>query len=203
MPEFKSLSLGDANAGLFTLAQINHLMKVEFARARRYHLPLAFVVFTVDKLGDIGRNFGYKARDLVLERFHQILTRETRVCDFVGRFTDDRILVLLPHTDSETARVMANRMRRVVASQEFEFEGKAFRVTLSAGISQYRDGNTLFFDTVRDAAEKAADRAAQVGNNVAVVEASPTAAPNAQGAAQNSSTQTPQQNPPSQSAPSK
>jgi diguanylate cyclase len=79
---------------------------------------------------------------------------------------------LLPHTDSDAARVLANRLRRVVASQEFEFEGKAFRVTMSAGISQFRDGNTLFFDTVRDAANRAADRASAIGDNVAVVEAS-------------------------------
>ena len=45
-------------------------------------------------------------------------------------------------------------------------------MTLSAGISQYRDGNTLFYDTVRDTAERAAERASTVGDNVAIVEAS-------------------------------
>jgi diguanylate cyclase len=173
MSEFKSLSYNDANTGLFTFAQIHQLMKIEFARARRYHLPLAFAVLTVDRLSDIARNFGYKARDLVIERFQQVLVKETRCCDFIGRFSDDRILLLLPHTDSDAARVLANRLRRVVASQEFEFEGKAFRVTMSAGISQFRDANTLFFDTVRDAANRAADRASAIGDNVAVADASP------------------------------
>jgi diguanylate cyclase len=172
MSDFKSLSTNDPNTGLFTYAQIDHLMKVEFARARRYRLPLAFVVLVVDRLDDMMRNFGYKARDLVLERFQQILRRESRVCDYLGRFTDDRVLLLLPHTDAEGARIIVNRIRRIVGSQEFEFEGKAFRVTLSAGISQYRDGNTLFYDTVRDTAERAAERASTVGDNVAIVEAS-------------------------------
>jgi diguanylate cyclase len=172
MSDFKSHSTSDPNAGLFTFAQIDHLMKVEFARARRYRLPLAFVVLVVDRLHDLSRNFGYKARDLVLDRFQQILRRESRACDYLGRFTDDRILLLLPHTDADGARVIVNRIRRIVGAQEYEFEGKAFRVTLSAGISQYRDGNTLFYDTVRDAAERASERASAVGDNVAVLEAS-------------------------------
>jgi diguanylate cyclase (GGDEF)-like protein len=171
MSEFKSLSYTDSEAGLFTFAQIHHLMKVEFARARRYRLPLAFVVFVVDRLNDLSRNFGYKARDLVLERFQAVLRRETRSCDFIGRFSDDRVLLLLPHTDAEGARVLVNRVRRLISLHEFEFEGKAFRVTLSAGISQYRDNNTLFFDTVRDAAEKAAERAATLGDQVVFVDA--------------------------------
>lgn len=172
MSEFKSISFTDSEAGLFSFAQMNHLMKVEFSRARRYRLPLAFVVFVVDRLNDLSKNFGYKARDLVLERFQTILRRETRSCDFLGRFTDDRVLLLLPHTDAEGARVLVNRVRRMLSIQEFEFEGKAFRVTISAGISQYRDGNTLFFDTVRDSAETAAARAAQIGDHVTYVDAS-------------------------------
>lgn len=172
MSEFKTLSFTDSEAGLFSFAQMNHLMKVEFARARRYRLPLAFVVIVVDRLGDLSKNFGYKARDLVLDRLQTILRRETRSCDFVGRFNDDRVLLLLPHTDAEGARVLVNRVRRLVTLQEFEFEGKAFRVTLSAGISQYRDGNTLFFDTVRDAAEQAAGRAVSMGDHVVLLEAS-------------------------------
>lgn len=171
MSDFKSLSTSDPNAGLFTFAQITHLMQVEFARARRYHLPLSFVVFAIDRLDDLARNFGYKAKDLVLDRFQQIVRRETRCCDYLGRFSDDRVLMLCPHTDADGARVLVNRIRRVVSGQEFEFEGKAFRVTVSAGISQFRDGNTLFFDTVREAAEKATDRAVQMGNHVVVLDA--------------------------------
>lgn len=175
MSEFRSLSQRESSGGLFTYAQIHQLMKIEFARARRYRLPLAFVVLTVDRLADIARNFGYKAKDLVLQRFQEILIKETRCCDFMGRFAEDRILMLLPHTDADGARVLAGRLKKIVASQEFEFEGKAFRVTMSAGISQYREGNTLFFDTVCDAASRAAERAAAIGDNVAVVEASPSA----------------------------
>ncbi|MBL8694648.1 MAG: GGDEF domain-containing protein [Planctomycetes bacterium] len=176
MTELKSLALTDSEPGLFSFAQITHLMKVEFARARRYRLPLAFVVVVVDRISDLSRNFGYKARDLVLERFHAILRREVRSCDYVGRFQDDRVLLVLPHTDAEGARVLVNRVRRAVAAQEFEFEGKAFRVTLSAGISQFRDRNTLFFDSVRDAAERAAERASQAGDAVLVLEPAEPAA---------------------------
>jgi diguanylate cyclase (GGDEF)-like protein len=166
MSEFSTLSFTDSDGALFTLAQINHLMKVEFARSRRYRLPLTVVVFTVDRLVDLSRNFGYKARELVLERFHAILRRETRSCDFTGRFKDDRVLLLLPHTAPGGAQVLVGRIRRALAGQEFQFEGKAFRVTASAGLCHLGDRKTLFFDSLRETAEEAANRAAKTGDAV-------------------------------------
>lgn len=154
------------------MAQLVHLMKVEFARARRYRLPLTFLVLSIDRLNDLSRNFGYKARDLVIERFRAILRRDTRNCDFIGRMREDRILLVLPHTDVKGAKVLAERIRRTMAAQEFHFEAKAFRVTLSAGICPFGNRDTtLFFDAMRDAADEAANRASASGDAVVVVEA--------------------------------
>src|SRR4030095_10580872 len=144
MGELKTLTFSDSETGLFTSAQIRHLMKIEFARARRYRLPLSFVVLNVDRLNDLARSFGYKAKELVLERFHVVLRREARSCDFTGRFTDDRVILVLPHTDSRGAKNLVSRIRRTMSAQEFNFEGKAFRVTVSAGICPYREKKPLF-----------------------------------------------------------
>ena len=41
----------DQSPRLFSLAQIQHVLKVEFSRARRYRYPLTLLCLEIDNLG--------------------------------------------------------------------------------------------------------------------------------------------------------
>ena len=49
MPESSAFS--DAERSLFSLAQIQHLMRVEFNRAGRYSYPIVCMIIAIDRLG--------------------------------------------------------------------------------------------------------------------------------------------------------
>ena len=49
MSEYSS----DPGAGVFSLSQIRHLMRVEFGRAQRYGYPLSCLVISVDRLDSL------------------------------------------------------------------------------------------------------------------------------------------------------
>jgi len=155
MADLPTLSFGTGDPGLFTYPQIVHLLTVEFARARRYGYPLSCILFRIDRLASIGDVQGWVARDFVRERVVAAIRRESRACDFVGRFPDDRFLVVLPHTDEVGARTLADRVARSVSSLDFTVGERVLRATVSAGASCYRDRNTLFYDAVVYAAEQA------------------------------------------------
>src|SRR5881296_1475295 len=123
MAESRSVSFGAGDPGLFSYPQVIHLLTVEFARARRYAYPLSCLLLRVDGLETLRDLHGYRARDLVRERAIALVRRESRSCDFLGRFPDDRLLVVLPHTDLEGALVLADRVRAALGSLEIEVEG--------------------------------------------------------------------------------
>ncbi|MCB9881944.1 MAG: diguanylate cyclase [Planctomycetes bacterium] len=168
MRQFTSLSLPDAEPGLFSYAQIVFLLKTEFARARRYGIALTALIFRVDRLDSLRDLYGYRAKDFILERVTGILRRESRACDFIGKAPDDRLLMVVPHTTAEGGVVLAERLRKTVGAYDFEAEGKAMRVTLSAGLSTYEKKNVLFYDAVIYAAEAALEEATQRGGDMVV-----------------------------------
>jgi len=161
MSEYSS----DPGAGVFSLSQIRHLMRVEFGRAQRYGYPLSCLVIGVDRLESLRDLYGYEFRESVLEAVIELLQEETRTCDYLGRLMDDRLMAILPHTTAEGAQVTARRILSAAHGLAFQPQGSALRVTLSVGISNYEDDNTLFFDSLVEAAEGALGEAQRGGGD--------------------------------------
>ncbi|NOT31208.1 MAG: GGDEF domain-containing protein [Planctomycetes bacterium] len=161
MSEYSS----EPGAGVFSLSQIRHLMRVEFGRAQRYGYPLSCLVIGVDRLDSLRDLYGYEFRELVLAAAVELLQQETRTCDYLGRLMDDRLMAILPHTTSEGAQAGARRILAAARKLAFTPQGAPLSVTLSIGISHYQDDNTLFFDSLVEAAEGALAEAARAGGD--------------------------------------
>jgi diguanylate cyclase (GGDEF)-like protein len=161
-----SESSSDPGAGVFSLSQIRHLMRVEFGRAQRYGYPLSCLVIGIDRLDSLRDLYGYDFRESVLEAVIELLQEETRTCDYLGRLMDDRLMAILPHTTAEGAQAGARRILTAARRLSFQPQGAAaLGVSLSIGISHYQDDNTLFFDSLVEAAEGALGEAAKGGGD--------------------------------------
>ena len=163
MPEPSAFSASDRS--LFSLAQIQHLMRVEFNRAARYGYPVVCMLISVDRLGHLRDLYGYEAKEEILGTVVALLKSETRSSDFLGRMADDRLLAVVPHTSPEGAGVLAERLIDSVRGLDFESEGRRIQVTLSIGSSHNEGGATLFFDSMLEAAEAALADAAGGGGD--------------------------------------
>jgi diguanylate cyclase (GGDEF)-like protein len=141
---------------LFTLPQIRHLLRVEFARAQRYGYPLALVLLDFGPMrGVLGDEaFERDARGLVVR-----LRELVRTSDYLGRVQGDRLLVLLPHTDSRGAVQLVERVQNAFFAAR---DGHA-PVTPAAGVATLERGSVLFFDALLEAAEEALGEALRGG----------------------------------------
>ena len=50
MPDYPTANFSESEGGLFSLSQIQHLMRVEFNRAQRYEYPITCMLIAVDRL---------------------------------------------------------------------------------------------------------------------------------------------------------
>lgn len=153
----------------FTQAQILHLMKAEFARARRYGFPLACMLLQVDRLQSLVDLHGLELRDTVQRELGELVAQKTRDADHLGLLSEDRYLLLLPHTSEEAAVLVAERIRRAFSELEIEAHGNLLALTLSVGVAACEDQETLFFDTLLSQAELALEQAAEAGGDQVVV----------------------------------
>ncbi|MEZ5989894.1 MAG: GGDEF domain-containing protein [Planctomycetota bacterium] len=156
-------------------ARIRQLAKAEFARARRYGYALCYALCRIDRIDSLADLYGQDARRTLMERLAQLFRARSRLTDLVGRFGDDRLLWILPHTELEGATLAAERIRRALAETEVQSGTKRIRVTLSIGVACYQDRNALFHDSILFQAERALEQAQGVGGNC--VEAHPLAPP--------------------------
>jgi len=157
---------------LFSLTQIRHLMRVEFSRAQRYSYPLGGLVIRVDGIDKVRVGHGFEAADDVVAQVTEMLVARTRACDHVGRLVDDRLVAVLPHTNSAGAVALGERLVAAAHELDVTVAGQKLPVTVSVGSTCFEDSNTLFFDALVDAADAAFERAAEAGGD-RVVHVSP------------------------------
>jgi diguanylate cyclase (GGDEF)-like protein len=155
----------DPGPGVFSLTQIRHLMRVEFGRAQRYGYPVSCVVLACDRLGHLRDLYGYEFREAVLDEVVHLLHRTFRACDYLGRLMDDRLMTILPHTTRAGAERSAERILAAARGLEFRAEDTPIQVTLSIGISHFENENTIFFDSLVEAAEAALGEARAGGGD--------------------------------------
>lgn len=144
-----------AQEGLFNAVQTLHLLRVEFARARRYRHPLACLLISVDRLDERIDLLGAGIRERILRALRDHLLRSIRSSDFCGAHGRDRLLLLLTHTDLAGARLLASRLRVEMGGLGIPWENREIRVTLSMGLAATSDQELLFHETLLQQAEKA------------------------------------------------
>ena len=130
-------------------------MRVEFSRAQRYGYPVSCLQVSVDRVDHLRDLYGYGFREAVVDAVVELLQGATRNCDHLGRLMDDRLMAILPHTSREGGESTARRMLRAARELAFQVEGEPMPITLSVGFSHYDKENTMFFDSLVEAAESA------------------------------------------------
>ena len=99
--------------------------------------PLSVMVLDVDRFKSVNDTHGHDAGDDVLKEFAQRVRRSVRGVDLVARFGGEEIVVVMPDTPLETARLAAERIREKVQGEPFRVHrGRvSIAVTVSIGVS--------------------------------------------------------------------
>src|SRR5262249_32033817 len=142
----------------------------ELERGGRFGYPVSLILFDVDRLAAINQEHGYGVGDKILERLGILIRQYFRQHDWVARYADDAIVVLLPRTDAEPATDLAERVRSTVEDR-LEFTDhrteQPVRVTLSAAVVNVavNAGDVIDYERLLADAEAGVERAKQEGRN--------------------------------------
>jgi diguanylate cyclase (GGDEF)-like protein len=136
---YKKLSRLDGLTELFNHRFFQQLLNIEVARAKREGWPLSLIMLDIDDFKVFNDKNGHPMGDLALKKLSWLLSQNCRQCDFVARYGGEEFTIIIPNADKETARLMANRLRKVVEKAEFEHEDSLpqGRFTISLGVAEY------------------------------------------------------------------
>ncbi len=82
------------------------------------NLPMSLAMIDVNGLKLVNDAFGHKAGDALLQKVAEVLKRESRADDIIGRIGGDEFVILLPRTGQEEAGVLMERVCRAMNSEK-------------------------------------------------------------------------------------
>lgn len=159
----RDLALVDPLTGIPNRFAYNERLQLEVARWRRYRSPLTLAVWDIDRFKDVNDRYGHQAGDKALTLIAQLIQRHIRETDFLARYGGEEFVLLLPETALKAAMVAAEHIRREVKACGFHYQGEPVPMTISCGMSEFREGDTA--EVVFGRADAALYRAKAQGRN--------------------------------------
>ena len=141
-------------------ARLGQKLTEEFARARRYDVPLSLLMLDVDKFKAFNDNFGHIAGDETLQVVATALQEKARATDSVARYGGEEFIIILPNTGSEGALTLAERFRSYIEKIHWPHRP----ITISVGVASLTP-DISSCDQLVDTADQALYRAKANGRN--------------------------------------
>jgi two-component system cell cycle response regulator len=140
-------------------------MNEEVAYACRHGSPLAMIFADLDKFKAINDTHGHPAGDQVLSMMTKVVRSLLRREDLFARYGGEEFAVACRSTDLETARALADRLRKAIEETSLQVGTTSLRVTASFGVAVCPSEGIADVQALVAAADQAMYRAKTRGRN--------------------------------------
>jgi two-component system cell cycle response regulator len=131
------MAITDALTGLYNRRYMETHVGTLVDQANSRGKPLSVLILDIDYFKSINDTHGHDAGDDVLQDFAIRIRKSIRGIDLACRYGGEEFVVVMPETDMAVATMVAERLRRRIASEPFPIQkgARAIEVTISIGIA--------------------------------------------------------------------
>ena len=157
----------DVLTGLRNRRALQDLADREFERFHRRRYPLSLLMVDLDHFKRVNDTHGHETGDEVLKEAARRMLATVRPYDTVARWGGEEFVILSPHCGFTDALLLAERVRKAVASSHVVDPLTALPLSITASVGVASAGPGLeSFDVVLRAADRALYTAKHRGRNV-------------------------------------
>lgn len=133
--KMEHLAVTDALTNLYNRHSFNEAIYRETNRTKRHGRDLGLLLLDIDHFKRFNDTFGHLKGDQLLKDFAGALKDSIRKTDFLARFGGDEFVLILPETNLNDARQVAQKIESVI-KERFPEEG----LGISIGMAAYKPG---------------------------------------------------------------
>ena len=130
-------ALTDSLTGIGNKRALDEALQRASAMADRHGAPWSLILCDLDHFKLINDNHGHVVGDHILARTAEKLEQALRNSDTVYRFGGEEFAILLPHTNEQEARDVADRIRAAIESIRVDGGETPLTVTASCGVAMH------------------------------------------------------------------
>lgn len=162
--ELEKIASIDKLTDIYNRRMLDQFLQVEIEIASRHNEDLSLMVIDIDYFKKVNDNYGHLIGDMVLSQLAKIISDNLRASDIFGRYGGEEFLIICPKTTKENTLVLAEKLRTIVKT--FEFDEVGYK-TVSIGISDFQKDDTI--ETLFKKADEALYEAKNSGRDKCVV----------------------------------
>lgn len=136
----------DELTGIASRTMGQRKLKQEMNRLQRHNIPFSIVLLSMDKLEDIDRIAGHMAGQAMFRSFANVVKLNIRITDTCFRYDMNKIMVVLPDTNSTQAglfcRKLSRNLEKSAIVEEPEFDNRLC-LSVNAGIAEAEEDSRL------------------------------------------------------------
>jgi diguanylate cyclase (GGDEF)-like protein len=143
-PHPRTNGLSPPVADRLTAGALHERLEEEIDRAERERTRLSCLLVVIENLDEMAREHGSELREQTLAYVAAALARELRRYDRIGPGAGDcdRLLIILPGTDSARGEIVARRALQRLRAIKLEAGGTRRALHVSVGLAAWREQDT-------------------------------------------------------------
>ncbi|MCL2458995.1 MAG: GGDEF domain-containing protein [Desulfobulbus sp.] len=160
----------DGLTGIYNHRYFRTFLRSEINRCINNHGSLSIILADIDHFKQFNDDYGHQTGDFILKELCVVAKEAIRQYDLIARYGGEEFVYVLPETSRETAMIVAHRLCRAIADNDFSDGYRHFRVTISLGVASAKPESTEFTPHEFIAqADQALYKAKHLGRNQAVL----------------------------------
>jgi diguanylate cyclase len=138
-------------------------LEEELSRSRRTRVPFSVAMLDLDRFKAVNDDYGHAAGDAVLKAFTAVVQATMRKTDVFGRYGGEEFMMILTASAGAGSASALERVRDAVAAHDWSAIAPGMKLTISAGLAEYREGESV--EQIVNRADAALYEAKREGRN--------------------------------------
>lgn len=168
----REIAIKDSLTGSYSRWFVLERLKQISDNYKRVGNTFSLAIIDLDLFKEINDKFGHQAGDYMLKSFVQIVKKNIRSYDILGRYGGEEFILVLLDTPKEEAQNLVKRILEKVIDTDFLYKDQRIELRFSAGISGSKeiDIDNFDIDKLIEIADKRLYKAKEEGRARIIIE---------------------------------